>query len=194
MTVPMALLALLDAGPSHGFDLKRRYDSLLGLGHELKYGQVYATLQRLERDGLAAGVGIQSGAGPDRRVYAITESGVSELETWLASASASPVRRDDVFARVVLALVSGRSPDSVLDSHRRVYLDRMRQLTAGRGAGDAIARLAADYEIAHLEADMQWIELAASRLDAARQAAQAAAVPDGRRGGLDGQQEMPGQL
>src|SRR5690625_6666553 len=72
MSVPMALLALLDDGPAHGFDLKRRYDALLGHGRELKYGQVYATLQRLERDGMAAGVGVEAGSGADRKLYAVT--------------------------------------------------------------------------------------------------------------------------
>jgi DNA-binding PadR family transcriptional regulator len=162
----MAILALLDVAPTHGFDLKRQYDALLGQEHELKYGQVYSTLQRLERDGLAAGVGLEAGAGADRKVYAITPTGVTELDHWLATPSPATSRRGDVFTRVVLALVSGRPADRVLDAHRRVYLDRMRALTAARGGSDAIARLAADFEIAHLEADLSWIELAATRLEA----------------------------
>jgi DNA-binding PadR family transcriptional regulator len=161
----MAMLALLDCGPSHGFDLKRRYDGLLGGDRALKYGQVYSTLARLERDGLAAGVGLQPGSGADRRVYAITPGGVAELDSWLATASTPPLDRDGFFARVVLALASGRAADAVLDAHRRVFLDRMRALTAARADADGIGRLGADYEIAHLEADLRWIELAASRLE-----------------------------
>jgi DNA-binding PadR family transcriptional regulator len=172
------MLALLDTGPSHGFDLKRRYDELLGQEHQLKYGQVYATLQRLERDGLAAGVGLQPGTGADRRVYAITPGGVAELDAWLASASTPPLGRDGFFARTVLALASGRSAEAVLDAHRRVFLDRMRELTTRRTETDAIGRLAADYEIAHLEADLRWIELAAARL--AAEATLAATTGDAR--------------
>ncbi|WP_448071811.1 PadR family transcriptional regulator [Georgenia yuyongxinii] len=164
MTVPMALLALLDDGPTHGFDLKRRYDALLGHERELKYGQVYSTLQRLERDGLAAGVGVEAGAGADRKVYAITPGGVSELDAWLATPQPASGRPSELFTRVVLALVAGRSAEQVLDAHRRVYLDRMRELTAARHAGDVVDRLAGDYEIAHLEADLQWMEVAAVRL------------------------------
>jgi DNA-binding PadR family transcriptional regulator len=165
----MALLALLDGGPSHGFDLKRRYDSLLGQEHELKYGQVYSTLRRLERDGLAAGLGLEAGAGADRKVYAITPAGVFELDSWLDTASLPSPRRDDIFARVVLALASGRSAERVLDAHQRVFLDRMRVLTASRNSADPIDRLAADYEVAHLEADLRWIELAAVRLASGQQ-------------------------
>lgn len=165
MTVPMALLALLDDGPTHGFALKRRYDELLGQGRELKYGQVYSTLARLERDGLAHGVGLEQGEGADRKVYAITDSGVGELDTWLATPHLPTGRPAELFTKVVLALVAGRAADAVLDAQRRVYLARMRELTAARHTGDVVDRLAGDYEIAHLEADLRWIELAATRLD-----------------------------
>ena len=164
MTVPMAMLALLDTGPTHGFDLKARYDALLGQERELKYGQVYATLARLERDGYATEVGIEAGAGADRKVYAITPAGVSELETWLATPETSAPRPAEVFTRVVLALASGRSAQDVLDAHRRVFLDRMRAITARRADGDVVDRLAGDYEMAHLEADLTWIGIAATRL------------------------------
>ncbi|MCL1872456.1 MAG: PadR family transcriptional regulator [Promicromonosporaceae bacterium] len=160
----MALLALLDEGPTHGFDLKRRYDALLGHERELKYGQVYSTLQRLERDGLAAGVGIEAGGGADRKLYAITAQGVTELDQWLTTPDPVSGRPAEVFTRVVLALVSGRDADQVLEAHRRAFLDRMRVLTARRHAGDVVDRLAGDYEVAHLDADLRWIELASVRL------------------------------
>ena len=51
MTVPASLLGLLEREPSHGYDLKRDYDHLFGRGKPLPYGQVYATLSRLARDG-----------------------------------------------------------------------------------------------------------------------------------------------
>lgn len=164
MTVPMALLALLDDGPTHGFALKRRYDSLLGQERELKYGQVYATLSRLERDGLAHGVGLEQGEGADRKVYAITDAGISELDTWLAAPHLPSGRPTELFTKVVLALVAGRSAEAVLGSQRRVYLERVRALTAARHDGDVVDRLAGDYEIAHLKADLDWIEIASARL------------------------------
>jgi DNA-binding PadR family transcriptional regulator len=178
----MALLALLDDGPTHGFDLKRRYDALLGHERELKYGQVYATLQRLERDGLADGVGVEAGSGADRKVYAITEHGVEELDHWLTSPEPASSRPAEIFTRVVLALVSGRSADQVLDVHRRSYLDRMRTLTARRHSGDVIDRLAGAYEVAHLEADLHWIEIAAVRLS--DMAAQVRAVAEAASKGV----------
>lgn len=159
----MAILGLLEPQPTHGFAIKRRYDALIG-GRDLKYGQVYATLARLERDGLAGGVGVEPGEGADRKLYAITASGVAELETWLSTPQLPDARPSELVTRVVLALVAGRPAEPILDGQRRVYLDRMRELTAARGTADVVARVLADFEMAHLEADLRWIDLAAARL------------------------------
>jgi DNA-binding PadR family transcriptional regulator len=175
----MAMLALLDAGPSHGWALKRRYDRLLGQGRELKFGQVYATLARLERDGLVREVGFAPGEGAERRVYAITGRGVEDFDGWLAAPHLPAGRPGELFAKVVLALASGRSPAAVLAAQQQVYLVRMRELTAARHTGDAVDRLAGDYEVAHLEADLKWIELAGTRLAAAEPAPDGGALPVG---------------
>ncbi|MFS0703955.1 PadR family transcriptional regulator [Cellulomonas sp. 179-A 9B4 NHS] len=164
MTVPMAMLAFLDDHPAHGFALKQRYDALLGHERELRTGQVYSTLARLERDGLARGVEIAKGEGPDRRVYAITEQGVAELDHWLRAPHTVPARPGELFTRVVLAFACGRAADAILADQRTAHLRRMRELTAARHDGDLVDRLAGDYEIAHLEADLRWIETAGARL------------------------------
>ncbi|MDR1188646.1 MAG: PadR family transcriptional regulator [Bifidobacteriaceae bacterium] len=171
MSVSMAMLALLDGGPSHGWALKQRYDQLLGQGRELKFGQVYATLARLQRDGLVQDVGFARGDGAERRVYAITERGVEDFDTWLRTPHLPSGRPAELFTKVVLAIESGRPAAQVLIDQQRVYRERMRQLTAARHQGDAIDRLAGDFEIAHLEADLKWIELAAARLSAQEQKA-----------------------
>ncbi|WP_454296456.1 PadR family transcriptional regulator [Salana multivorans] len=169
MTVPMALLALLDGHPSHGFALKRRYDGILGQERELRYGQVYATLARLERDGLADGVGLEPGEGADRKVYAITPDGVAELDRWLATPTLPSGRPSELFTRVVLALAAGRPVDGIIDAQRDVYLERMRTLTAARRDGDVLDRIAVDFEIAHLEADLYWIARAGARVGELRE-------------------------
>src|SRR6187402_799645 len=118
MTIPMALLALLDSSPSHGFALKRRYDDLLGHDRELRFGQVYATLARLERDGLADGIGLERGEGADRKVYAITADGVAELDRWLVTPQLPGGRPAELFTRVILALAAHRPADTILDGQR----------------------------------------------------------------------------
>src|SRR6476661_6208121 len=85
MTVPYALLGLLEREPSHGYDLKRDYDTYFGRGKPLPFGQVYATLARLARDGKVIAGEAEPGAGPDRKRYVIDEQGATDLETWRAA-------------------------------------------------------------------------------------------------------------
>jgi DNA-binding PadR family transcriptional regulator len=61
-----ALLGLLEEGPQHGYELKHRYDANFPGVRPLPFGQVYATLARLHRDGLVDIAAVESGAGPDR--------------------------------------------------------------------------------------------------------------------------------
>src|SRR5580658_1135369 len=83
MSVPYTLLGLLEREPSHGYELKRDYDRFFGRTKPLPFGQVYATLARLTRDGKVSPGAVEPGEGPDRKRYAITPSGTEEFETWL---------------------------------------------------------------------------------------------------------------
>ena len=165
MSVPLTLLGLLEREPSHGYDLKRDHDTYFGRGKPLPYGQVYATLARLARDGKAVAGEAEPGAGPDRKRYAITPAGTAEVETWLAEPSEpEPHLQTVLFAKVVLALMLGRPADLYLDVQRGAHLRRMRELTEVRRAGPLLDTLLADYGLFHLEADLHWIDTTTARL------------------------------
>jgi len=171
MSVPLTLLGLLEREPSHGYDLKRDYDTWFGRGKPLPYGQVYATLSRLARDGKAIAGPAEHGEGPDRKRYAITEAGIADVERWLAEpAPPEPHLQTVLFAKVVLALMLDRPADHYLDAQRAAHLHRMRELTALKERGDLMDTLLADHGLYHLEADLRWIDHTAARLDLLAQA------------------------
>jgi DNA-binding PadR family transcriptional regulator len=165
MSVPLALLGLLEREPSYGYDLKRDYDAYFGRGKPLQFSQVYSTLARLARDGKVAPGEIEAGGGPDRKLYAITDGGKHEFETWLSQpVDPAPHLQTDLFVKVVFALMLGRSAERYLDTQRTAHLQRMRELTKLRRSGGAVDALLADHGLFHLEADLRWIDLTASRL------------------------------
>jgi len=169
MSLGYALLGLLEDRPRHGYDLKRLYDGRFGGSQPVKFGQVYSTLARLRRDGLIDMAAVESGEGPDRKLYVITSQGVMDLERWLAEPEPPPgFGRKALFTKVVLSLMSGRSTVEVLDAQRAMHLVRMRELTERKRAGDLTDALACDFELFHLEADLRWIELAGGRVDRLR--------------------------
>jgi DNA-binding PadR family transcriptional regulator len=167
MSVPHALLGLLEREPSHGYDLKRDYDTYFGRGKPVPFGQVYATLGRLARDGKVTAGDAEHGAGPERRRYAVTPMGESELAEWLAEPiTPEPHLQSVLFVKVVLALMLGRSADAYLDAQRATHLQRMRELTELKRTGSLLDALMADHGLFHLEADLRWIDLTTARLDA----------------------------
>ena len=181
MSVPLALLGLLEREPSHGYDLKRDYDAYFGRGKPLPFGQVYATLGRLARDGKVVVGEAEPGAGPDRKRYVITEQGVTEVETWLAEpvdARAAPadgaVRQGRAGADVgppgrgVPGHAAGRAPAADARADR-----------ASSAPAALVDALLADHGLFHLEADLRWIDLTAARLDALAEAG-AAMIAAGR--------------
>jgi DNA-binding PadR family transcriptional regulator len=167
MTVPLTLLGLLEREPSHGYDLKRDYDTFFGRGKPLPFGQVYSTLSRLARDGKVVMGEAEPGAGPERKRYVITEQGATEVQTWLSEpVEPEPHLQTVLFAKVVLALMLDRSAENYLDLQRTAHLRRMRELTELRRSAGVVDALLADHALFHLEADLRWIELTTARLSA----------------------------
>jgi DNA-binding PadR family transcriptional regulator len=167
MSVPLTLLGLLEREPSHGYDLKRDYDTYFGRGRPLPFGQVYATLGRLARDGKVVIGEVEPGVGPERKRYVITEVGATEVDAWLTEpVEAEPHLQTVLFSKVVLALMLGRPAADYLDTQRAAHLQRMRELTEIKRTGGLVDALLADHGLFHLEADLRWIDTTVARLDA----------------------------
>ena len=165
MSVPLTLLGLLEREPSHGYDLKRDYDAFFGRGKQLPFGQVYATLGRLARDGKVVAGDAEPGDGPDRKRYAITDTGRHEVDTWLAEpVEPEPRLQTILFAKVTLALMLGKPAATYLDTQRAAHIRRMQELTALRRNGALVDVLLADHALFHLEADLRWIDVTSARL------------------------------
>lgn len=167
MSTRHILLGLLASGSSHGYDLKRRHDERFPQARPLAYGQVYTTLQRLVRDGLAQVEGTDSDGGPERTTYRSTEDGTRELAQWAAEvAPPAPFVTNEIFAKVVVSILSGGDPAGYLAAQRAAHMERMRELTAVKTAGsaDLATVLSADYALNHLDADLRWMNTTAARL------------------------------
>ncbi|MDO9353423.1 MAG: PadR family transcriptional regulator [Solirubrobacteraceae bacterium] len=166
MAVGTTLLGLLQQHPAHGYELKRAYDERFSAGRPLAYGQVYSTLARLLKHGLVEVDGVESGDGPERKRYAITEDGVADVDRWLSTPETPAQHLQSVlYTKLVLALVTGRSATQLLDVQREAHLEQMRVLTRRKSGGDLLDQLVCDHALFHLEADLRWLELTAARID-----------------------------
>ena len=165
MSIGHTLLGLLEQGPRHGYDLKRAYDEHFGHDRPLHYGQVYATLSRLLKNGLIEENGVEQGGGPDRKRYAVTSEGVTDVGSWLSTPEKPELyMQSTLFTKVIIALLSDRDAEDVLDTQRAAHLRAMRELTLRKKTGDLADQLICDHALFHLEADLRWLELTAARL------------------------------
>ena len=167
MSVPHALLALLSEGPSFGLRLRQEFEARTGEVWPLNVGQVYTTLQRLERDGLVES-DEPDAEGPQKR-YRITPAGSVELATWLRTPpDTSLPPRDELVIKVLVTLrLPGVDVHEVLQTHRRHFIEAMQRCTQikSKAAPDDIElTLVADAELYRLDAVVRWLDAADSRL------------------------------
>lgn len=176
MAVREGLLALLHEGPRHGYQLKTEFEAATGGVWPLNVGQVYTTLDRLERDGL---VEVRTGvtdAAPGQKIYAITTAGIDELGAWWeAVPSDEPPPRDELLLKVLMAIDRGREHALAVVTHQRTVLLSLLQVkrrernaqAAAIGATDGeglAARLVTDALIARAEADLRWLDTCEAQL------------------------------
>ena len=162
----MVLLGLLERGPGHGYELKAAHDEWFPSAKPLAFGQVYASLGRLERDGLVEAIETRQESGPERTVYALTEQGRAALREWLAETEApSAYAADELVRKTVTALQLDVDHERFLDRQQTAHMELMRKLTAQRGqAAEPGARIALDHRLAHLDADLRWLEETRQRM------------------------------
>ena len=168
MSVPHALLALLSEKPKYGLRLQNEFEARTGEVWPLNVGQVYTTLQRLERDGLVEAGGEGERAQKQKR-YRITSAGDRELAEWLRTPpELVPPPRDELVIKVLVALqVPGINVHELLQVHRRHVLEVMQGYTKIKAAAtedDVPLALVADAELFRLEAIVRWLDAADVRL------------------------------
>jgi DNA-binding PadR family transcriptional regulator len=167
VSVRHALLALLSEGPKYGLRLREEFEARTGEVWPLNVGQVYTTLQRLERDGLVASDGA-SQDGPQKG-YRITPAGEQELAGWLRTPpDLSSPPRDELVIKVLVALrVPGVDVHEVVQVHRRYLVELMQQWThlkEDEAEFDLGLALVVDAELFRLDSVIRWLDAADGRL------------------------------
>ncbi|MFD3444567.1 PadR family transcriptional regulator [Microbacteriaceae bacterium 4G12] len=177
MSVRQSLLAILDQGPCYGYQLRAEFDRRTGGTWPLNVGQIYNTLDRLERDGLV----VKGDSDDEGHVYyAITDDGRAEAGEWLSTpVDRSAAARDELAIKLALAAtLPGVDVRVLIAQQRAASLARLEALVAERAVPsgeDLAAALVSDALVEHAKAEVRWLDSAAARLE--RSGPGAAAVP-----------------
>ncbi|MDH2391008.1 PadR family transcriptional regulator [Streptomyces sp. HNM0663] len=176
MSIRHGLLALLERGPRYGSQLRTEFESRTGATWPLNVGQVYTTLNRLERDGMVAQDG-EDAAG--HALYAITDAGRTELKSWFETpVDRSSPPRDELAIKLAMAVgAPGVDIRDVIQSQRRHTVKAMQDYTrlkaqalaAVEGGGpkerdDVAWLLVLEQLIFQTEAEARWLDHCEARL------------------------------
>jgi DNA-binding PadR family transcriptional regulator len=180
MSIRHALLALLSEGPKYGLQLRQEFESRTGEVWPLNVGQVYTTLQRLERDGFVESDD-SSEDGPQKGFH-ITAEGQQELAAWLRTPpDLSSPPRDELVMKVLIAVrLPGVDVHEVVQAHRRYLVQlmqewtRLKEYAADRDLGFA---LVVDAELFRLDSVVRWLDAADGRIKRATFDANEATTP-----------------
>jgi DNA-binding PadR family transcriptional regulator len=168
MAVREGLLLLLAEQPRHGYELKTLFEQRTGELWQLNTGQIYTTLERLERDGLVEPTGEVSDDAR-RRSYRLTEAGRDEAAAWLGSSATADTPRDELVMKVLLVTAGDDRAAALatIDTHRHELMARLQEVRQRQRAAPAetlSVRLVADALAVRAEADLRWLDLCVERL------------------------------
>jgi DNA-binding PadR family transcriptional regulator len=171
MAVREGLLALLREQESYGYQLKTGFERATGGVWPLNVGQVYKTLDRLERDGLVTSI-----ERDGQKSYAITAHGIAELGAWWEAVPVDePPPRDELMLKVLMAVNVGREHAlEVIADQREAVMTQLqlqqrarRRLRPARDTARLADELVHDALIVRAEADLRWLDQCEQRLETA---------------------------
>jgi len=178
-----AVLALLVDGPSHGYELKGRFEEAIGpQWGGLNIGHLYQILDRLVRDGYVSRSVVTQTGRPDKTRYTLSPEGLRELREWSTTAWVRTSGfRDELFLKLFgAARLGAESLGAFVAAQRQMYLSELGGLTRQRRehSADPMVALLIDAAIAHTKADLELIDAAPQRLAVAGLPASASASAD----------------
>lgn len=167
MSIRHSLLALLQEGPRYGYQLRGEFEERTGTTWPLNIGQVYTTLDRLERDGLVE----KDGEGGERQVtYSITTNGRDEVTRWFAEpvAHSNPPRNELAIKLALAMTIEGVDVTAVVQAQRTASIRSLQAFTRQRrsaandleasSGNDAAWLLVLDSLIFSTEAEVRWLD------------------------------------
>lgn len=170
MSIRNSLLALLHDQPRYGYQLRSEFEDRTGSLWPLNIGQVYTTLDRLERDGLVSKMGDD---GDGHVVYGITEAGRTEVRQWFPAAVGrrTPPRNELAIKLALAVTLPGVDTGPVIRAQRAAslaalqdYTKSRRETAANQRPEDTAWLVLLDSLIFQTEAELRWLDLCEARL------------------------------
>ena len=100
MSLPHAILGLINYRPATGYDVKNTFKKSIHFFWNATLPQIYRTLRQMEADGWVTSVVEHQDGKPSRKIYHVTDSGQREFARWLAQPPEAPEPRSSMLVKV----------------------------------------------------------------------------------------------
>jgi len=171
MSTRYAIMALLDRRPMYGYELKLEFEMEIGNHWSLNFGQVYLTLESLEKQGLVKHRVVPGTDAPDKKVFKLSAAGRKKLAEWFKS----PVEqtkglRDEFYVKFMLGLTSPLiEVEEIVLSQKKFVLQKLHEYTNLKRQADHAGELSRvmllDLALLRAEAEIRWLEMCEARLE-----------------------------
>ncbi|MEW1821567.1 PadR family transcriptional regulator [Arthrobacter sp. NPDC080031] len=170
MSIRYSILALLQEQPGYGYQLRAAFEERTGAVWPLNIGQVYTTLNRLERDALVRKEGDD---GRGHVLFSITDAGTAEIRRWFTTAvdRGAPPRNELAIKLALAVTTAGTDVPALIQAQREISLRELQEHTqarkdvaANQRVTDTARLLILDSLIFHAEAEARWLDLCDARL------------------------------
>lgn len=163
MSVKASILAVLTMGDCHGYQLRQEIESRTGGTWNINVGQIYTTLDRLERDGLVESTATNADGQTN---YRITSDGHMEAQRWLTSPlTTGPETKNELANKLALAVtIPGVDIAEMIHRQRLQTMQLLQSLTNAKresnreDPNEIPWLLIADLNIFNCEAELRWLE------------------------------------
>jgi DNA-binding PadR family transcriptional regulator len=164
LTPDETILGLITIHACHGYELIETFRRSEALGDvwKMSTSQIYAVLNRLQRQGFIAGRVVESDTAPNRTEYYLTPAGENRLQAWLHTPQPSAsIRRVRVefLSRLYIAQQLNMPTQPIVACQREACLREQKRLQAElTKAQSGMPVLAIAFVIEQLDAILRWID------------------------------------
>jgi DNA-binding PadR family transcriptional regulator len=152
-------------GDCHGYQLKYELTTRTGSILDVNIGQVYSTLERLQRDGLVKQKAAKS-QDAVQQLFSITSAGRREANHWLDTPvlDVSDMRHDLATKLALAVTLPGVDVAAIVNSQRAADIQLLQSLTLRKrsvepaNTTEIAETLITDRQIFSVEAELRWLD------------------------------------
>ncbi|MEM6502167.1 MAG: PadR family transcriptional regulator [Cyanobacteria bacterium P01_C01_bin.89] len=101
MTLAHTILVVLMGEPNSGYGIRSRFEEDVQFFWQASHQQIYRELGKMENQGWISPTVVAQEGKPDKKVYAITDSGRQELLRWCTEPTTPTAIREDLMVRIL---------------------------------------------------------------------------------------------